>query len=86
MTAAVGQSRVASLVEALVNVAIGFGINFAANFAILPAAGFPVPTVGQNLAMGLMFTAVSVARSYCVRRWFNARVAAFARRTAGRVR
>jgi hypothetical protein len=38
---------------------------------ILPAVGLPQPTVGQNLTMGALFTLVSLARSYVLRRWFN---------------
>jgi hypothetical protein len=28
--------------------------------------------------MGLLYTVISVARSYCIRRWFNARIHAVA--------
>lgn len=65
------QTRLESFLEAWVNVAIGFGINFAANMLILPRFGFPV-TGGQALGIGLAYTLVSVARSYAIRRWFNA--------------
>ncbi len=67
------QSRLGSLIEALINVAIGFGINFVANFAIFPLIGFHI-SASQNLFIGLLYTLISVARSYCVRRWFNARI------------
>lgn len=79
------QSRLSSFIEAWVNVAIGFGINFTMNFVILPIVGLPMPSVGQNFAMGVLFTVVSVARSYAVRRWFNARIARFANIMAGRI-
>ncbi|MCD6672975.1 MAG: hypothetical protein LT106_08965 [Burkholderiaceae bacterium] len=79
------QSRLSSFIEAWVNVAIGFGINFTMNFLILPVVGLPMPSVGQNFAMGLLFTVVSVARSYAVRRWFNARINRFANIMAGRI-
>lgn len=64
------QSRAASFVEAWGNVAVGYGINFAANLVILPLFGF-TPTWRQNLVIGLLYTAVSVVRSYCIRRYFN---------------
>lgn len=64
------QSRVGSFVEALVNVAIGFAINWVANLLILPLFGFHVTGV-QAFNMGLIFTVISVARSYTIRRWFN---------------
>jgi hypothetical protein len=78
------QTRMGSLIEALMNVAIGFGINFVANLVILPLIGFHI-TVGQNLFIGVLYTLVSVARSYVIRRWFNARLHAAAVRIAGRV-
>lgn len=64
------QSRLGSFVEAIVNVLIRFTINWAMNMAVLPLFGFNV-TPGQAFHMGLIFTVVSVARSYAVRRWFN---------------
>lgn len=58
-----------SLIEALSNVAIGYGISFAANALILPQFGYNI-TVSDNLAIGAIFTMVSVARSYLLRRLF----------------
>lgn len=65
------QTRLGSFIEAWVNVAIGFGINFTANLLILPLFGFDI-SIKQNLSLGLIYTGISVARSYVVRRWFNA--------------
>ncbi len=67
------QTRLGSLIEAIINVIIGFTINYAANMLIFPLFGFHI-TPGANLAMGLIYTVISVVRSYCVRRWFNARL------------
>jgi hypothetical protein len=67
------QTRFGSLIEAIINVIIGFGINFTANMLIFPLFGFHI-TAGANFAMGMIYTVISVARSYCVRRWFNARL------------
>lgn len=78
------QTRLGSLIEAGFNVAIGFGINFTANLVVLPAVGLQRPSVAQNFGMGLLFTVISVARSYVIRRWFNARLHAAAQRLAGR--
>ena len=75
------QTRLGSLIEACINVAIGFWINFAANLVILPLFGWQV-TVTQNLALGAIYTAISIARSYAVRRWFNSRIARAAARIA----
>jgi hypothetical protein len=76
------QSRLGSLIEAWINVAIGFGINFLANLLIFPLFGFHI-TLSENLVMGLLYTGISVARSYCIRRWFNARIKSAAERMAG---
>lgn len=76
------QTRLGSLIEAGINVLIGFAINMAANFVILPLVGFEI-TLAQNLFIGVLYTLVSVARSYIVRRWFNARLHRAAVRMAG---
>lgn len=75
------QTRLGSLIEALTNVVIGFGINWAANMAILPLFGFHV-TGGQAFGIGCFFTVISIARSYALRRWFNARLHMAAQRLA----
>lgn len=79
------QTRLGSFIEAWINVAIGFCINFAANLLILPAFGFTSLTVAMNVYLGLIYTVISVVRSYAIRRWFNARLHAAAMRLAGRL-
>ena len=68
------QTRTGSLIEAWVNVGIGFSINFVANLVILPQFGFTSLTLTTNFVIGLIYTVISVARSYVIRRWFNARL------------
>lgn len=75
------QTRLGSFIEACINVLIGFAINFVANLLILPLIGFHI-TASQNLFIGVLYTVISVARSYTIRRWFNARIHATARRLA----
>lgn len=75
------QTRLGSLIEASVNIFIGFWINFFANLAILPLFGF-TPSIKQNLLIGVLFTIVSVARQYVIRRWFNKRLHDAAQRLA----
>jgi membrane protein implicated in regulation of membrane protease activity len=75
------QTKLGSLIEACINVAIGFWINFGANLVILPLFGY-TPTLAQNFQLGLLYTAVSIVRSYVIRRWFNARLHAAAERLA----
>lgn len=65
----VKQSRVWSLVESWVNVGVGFGVNFAANLLVLPHFGLHVRP-SQAFGLGVVFTAISVTRSYLLRRWF----------------
>lgn len=64
------QTRTGSLVESLANIAIGFGINWAANMLVLPLFGFHV-TGSQAFGIGVIFTVISLIRSYVLRRWFN---------------
>lgn len=78
------QTRLGSFIEACINVAIGFSINFVANLLILPLIGFHI-SVSQNLFIGVLYTVISVCRSYVIRRWFNARVHKAAEVLAGRV-
>jgi hypothetical protein len=67
------QTRTDTFMEALTNVAIGFGINFVANIIILPAVlGVPV-NLGELGTIGVLFTIISVTRSYTLRRLFNGR-------------
>lgn len=65
------QTRIGSFVEAWANIAIGFGINFSANLLILPRFGFHSLTAGKAFGIGLVFTAISLARSFILRRYFN---------------
>jgi hypothetical protein len=67
------QTRLGSLIESLINVVVGFSINFTANMFIFPLFGFHI-TAGANLALGAVYTVISVVRSYCIRRWFNAKL------------
>lgn len=63
------QTRLESFTEALINIAIGFFINFWGNWFILPLVGFTTLTVKDNFTIGLLFTVISVARQYAIRRW-----------------
>lgn len=65
------QTKLSSLIEALTNIVIGYGINYVANLLIFPLFNMHI-SLKDNLLMGLIFTVISVVRSYCLRRWFNA--------------
>lgn len=64
------QTRLGSFAEAWANIAVGFGINFTANLLVLPHFGFNV-TATDALGIGVIFTVISLVRSYVLRRWFN---------------
>jgi predicted Na+-dependent transporter len=67
------QTKLGSFIEAWINVLIGFVINYIMNLLILPLFGFHI-SLTDNILMGLLYTIVSVARSYVVRRWFNDKI------------
>jgi len=77
------QSRFMSAVEAVANVAVGYGVAVLAQLAVFPLFGLRV-ALGDNLAIGGVFTAVSIARSFALRRPFEAiRMRAARRNAAG---
>lgn len=67
------QSRLGSFIEALVNVAIGFTINYIANLLIFPLFDMHI-SLADNFWLGIIYTFISIARSYVIRRWFNAKI------------
>lgn len=64
------QSRKKSLAEALCNSIGGFGLSVAIQAWVFPIFGVHV-ALSTNVALVCVFTVVSVARSYCVRRIFD---------------
>ncbi|MEQ9145226.1 MULTISPECIES: DUF7220 family protein [Rhodobacterales] len=65
------QSRFMSLVEAIANVAVGYSVAVMTQILIFPVFGLHT-TLAQNLKMGGIFTIVSIARSFALRRLFEA--------------
>lgn len=65
------QTRTMSLIEAATNVVAGYGVAVLTQTLIFPIIGLHV-TLGQNLKIGFVFTLVSLARSYALRRLFEA--------------
>jgi hypothetical protein len=51
-------------------VAIGYGVALAGQVVVFPMFGIHA-SIGDNLGIGACFTAISLARSYALRRWFN---------------
>ena len=65
------QTKLESFVETCLNTAAGFVISFCAWPVVAAVFGYPY-SVASNLAITLIFTVLSVARGYAIRRWFNA--------------
>ena len=64
------QSRRHSFIESWANIAIGYGVNFAANMVLFPIFGWHI-SARQNVALGVIYTGISLVRSYTLRRLFN---------------
>lgn len=64
------QSRKHSALEAVANVVVGYGVAIASQLVIFPLFGIHIP-LASDLAIGGLFTVVSLARSYALRRLFN---------------
>jgi hypothetical protein len=66
----VTQSRRLSLFEAITNVAVGYVLAVFTQIVVFPWFGIH-PSLGENLAIGSIFTGISLLRSYALRRLFE---------------
>lgn len=66
------QTRVDSFMEAVTNTAIGFVISMVTWQIVAFAFGIPMP-LAKNLEITGIFTVVSIARQYVLRRTFDGR-------------
>ncbi len=64
------QSRRMSMAESLTNVAVGYGVAVSAQIMVFPLFGLDVALV-DNLAIGAIFTGISIVRSFALRRVFE---------------
>ena len=64
------QSRAGSLVEATTNVLVGYGLALVTQALVFPLFGIATTLVQDSLIAGV-FTLVSLARSYVLRRVFE---------------
>jgi hypothetical protein len=64
------QSRRLSLVEAVTNVVVGYALAVTTQIVVFPWFGLH-PSLGENLALGGVFTGISLLRSYALRRLFE---------------
>ena len=65
------QSRKKSLAEVLVNVGTGFLISLIITYLAAPILFGVAVSGGRSLAITLVYTSISIARGYIVRRLFN---------------
>ena len=66
------QTKKQSLIETLTSVFVGWLIGVILNLTILPLFDYNI-TVIDSLWVSLIFTVVSVIRSYTIRRFFNSK-------------
>ena len=64
------QTRKHSFIESCVNIAIGYSIALLSQILIFPLYGMDV-SLDTNIKIGLLFTGISLVRSYVIRRWAN---------------
>jgi uncharacterized membrane protein (DUF485 family) len=65
------QTRRASFIETLLNTALGYDVALIAQIVVFPWFGINVP-LSSNIAIGMIFTIVSIARGFVLRRLFEA--------------
>lgn len=65
------QSKFSSLFESALNVLIGYVIAIGAQLVVFPLFNIHA-SVSESMAIAACFTAVSLLRSYLIRRFFNA--------------
>ena len=66
-----GQTRTHSALESVTNTLVGLAIAIATQRVVFPWFDIQVDHL-ENVAIAAIFTAVSIVRSYAVRRTFNA--------------
>ncbi|GAA0287588.1 DUF7220 family protein [Rhodovulum strictum] len=64
------QSRRMSMVEAITNVVVGYALAIVTQIVVFPWFGLH-PSLGENLALGAIFTGISLIRGYTLRRLFE---------------
>lgn len=64
------QSKKRSFIEAVTNVLVGYLVAVISNLIVLPLFGYQV-SLFDGFAIGIVFTVISLIRSYVIRRLFN---------------
>ena len=66
------QSKKDSIIESLTSTTIGWLMGVILNMLVLPLFDYDV-SLTDGVLISIIFTAVSVIRSYVIRRWFNSK-------------
>ena len=66
------QTKKQSMIESLTSTTIGWLIGVILNMLVLPLFDYDV-SLTDGVLISIIFTAVSVVRSYVIRRWFNSK-------------
>ena len=64
------QSRMMSMIEAITNVLVGYALAIVTQIVVFPWFGIEA-ALHEHLAIGTAFVAISLARSYLLRRLFE---------------
>jgi hypothetical protein len=64
------QTRWMSFVEAVTNIVVGYGLAVLTQIIVFPFFGLHA-SLSDNLLLGFVFTIVSLARGFALRRIFN---------------
>ena len=64
------QTKLQSAIESVSNVVVGFGVAILSQILVFPMFDIHVP-LSSNFMIGAWFTAISLIRTYVLRRWFN---------------
>lgn len=69
------QSKKQSLTETVISTFIGLAVSLITQIVVFPLYGMEV-SFNQNIQITIIFTVVSIARGYLVRRYFNKKILA----------
>ena len=64
------QTRRGSLIETITNIVVGLAVSLVVNATVFPLLGFHI-TGSQNVTLTIIYTIISIVRSYILRRTFN---------------
>ena len=66
------QTKKQSFIETIISVFVGWIIGVILNMLVLPLFDYDV-SLTDGVLISIIFTAVSIIRSYIIRRWFNSK-------------